>query len=408
MIAFEVNSNQRPKDLRKKYTCLINKSFADGEFPKVWKSAKVSALFKGGDKSQKDNYWPISILPTICKIIERSAHVQLCTYLEQDKLLSQSQFGFRQKRSTSTALVEFTDQILESMDKGRVTGAVFLDLRKAFDTVDHLILVNKLKSLGVAGKSLAWFRSYLSGRFQQTICNDAISPPAKITMGVPQGSILGPLLFLVYINGIQSVLQHSKMTMFADDMAFYCHESCPNDLQSKLNADLAANTSWLNDNKLTLNVAKSTFMIIGSNSKLSQFNDIDLMANNSQLEKVTNFKYLGVTINQHLTWHDHIDQIQRKVSKRLEVLQRIKHLLTAYARKIYVTTMVIPILEYASIVWGDKNNKVLMDSIQVLQSKAAKLVLDRSPYSSSSSALSDLNWMNLSARRQMQRCIHIV
>ena len=296
-------------------TELINKSIADGEFPKVWKSAKVSALFKGGDKSQKDNYRPISILTTISKIIERSAHVQLCTYLEQDKLLSQSQFGFRQKRSTSTALVEFTDQILESMDKGCVTGAVFLDLRKAFDTVDHLILVNKLKSLGVVGKSLAWFRSYLSGRFQQMICNDAISPQAKITMGVPQGSILGPLLFLVYINGIQSVLQHSKMTMFADYMAFYCHESCPNDLQSKLNADLAAITSWLNDNKLTLNVAKSTFMIIGNNSKLSQFNDIDLMANNSQLEKVTNFKYLGVTINQHLTWHDHIDQIQRKSRK---------------------------------------------------------------------------------------------
>ena len=163
----------------------------------------------------------------------------------------------------------------------------------------------------------------------------------------------------------------------------------------------------MNDNKLTLNVAKSTFMIIGSNSKLSQFNDIDLMANNSQLEKVTKFKYLGVTINQHLTWHDHIDQIQRKVSKRLGVLLRIKHLLPAYARKIYVTTMVIPILEYASIVWGDKNNKVLMDSIQVLQSKAAKLVLDRSPYLSSSEALSDLNWMNLSVRRQMQRCIHM-
>ena len=199
------------------------------------------------------------------------------------------------------------------------------------------------------------------------------------------------------------------MTMFADDMAFYCHESCPNDLQSKLNVDLAAITSWLNDNKLTLNVAKSTFMIIGSNSKLSQFNDIDLLANNSQLEKVTKFKYLGVTINQHLhfvTWHDHIDQIQRKVSKRLGVLLRIKHLLPTCARKIYVTTMVILILEYASIVWGDKNNKVLMDSIQVLQSKAAKLVLDRSPYSSSSKALSDLNWMNLSVRRQNNATLH--
>ena len=179
---------------------LINKSFVDGIFPEVWKSAKVVALFKGRDKALKDNYRPISILPTISKIIERSAHVQLCSYLEENKLLSQSQFGFRQKRSTPTDLITFTDQILESMDKGYVTGAVFLDLRKAFDTIDHLLLINKLKGLGVGGKSLAWFRSYLSGRTQQTMCENELSPPAKITVGVPQGSILGPLLFLVYIK----------------------------------------------------------------------------------------------------------------------------------------------------------------------------------------------------------------
>ena len=386
-------------------TALINRSFTDGVFPEVWKSAKVTALFKDGDKSLKDNYRPISILPTISKIIERAAHVQLCSYVEENKLLPQSQFGFRQKRSTSTALIAFTDQILESMDKGSLTGAVFLDLPKAFDTVDHPLLINKLKSLGVTGKSLAWFHSYLSCRIQRTMCNNALSPPAKITTGVPQGSILGPLLFLVYINGIQSVLNHSKMTMFADDMAFYCHDNSSTNIQSKLNADLAAITSWLRDNKLTLNVIKSKFMIIGSRAKLNQFSDIALVANNDRLEKVTKFKYLGVTINQHLSWHDHIEQLQRQVAKRLGVLKRIKHLLPVYARKIYVTTMVIPILEYASIVWGDKNNKVLMDSIQVLQNKAAKLVLDRAPHSSSTEALKDLNWMNLSTRRQMQRCL---
>ena len=178
-------------------------------------------------------------------------------------------------------------------------------------------------------------------------------------MEVPQGSILGPLLFLVYINGIQFELQHSKMTMFADDMAFYCHENSPTNLQSKLNADLAAITSWLHDNKLTLNVTKSKFMVIGGRNKLSQFNDIALVANNDQLENVTKFKYLGVIINQHLTWHDYIEQLHSKIAKRLGVLKQIKHLLPVYARRLHVSTMVIPIAGNASIVWGDKNNKVL-------------------------------------------------
>ena len=214
-------------------TGLINRSFTNGVFPKVWKLVKVIALFKDGDKSLKDNYRPISILLTISKIIERAAHVQLCSYLEDNKLLSQSQFGFWQKRSTSTSLIAFTDQILESMDKGSLTGAVFLDLRKAFDTVEHLLHIKKLKSLGVVAKSLAWFRSYLSALVEfNEQCVIMHCRPAKITMGVLQGSILGPLLFLVYINGIHSVLNHSKMTMFADGMVFFCHENLPTDMQS--------------------------------------------------------------------------------------------------------------------------------------------------------------------------------
>ena len=141
---------------------LINKSIEDSVFPKIWKSAKVTALFKGGDKLIKDNYRPISILPNVSKIFERAGHLQLSMYLEQNKLILSCQFGFRLRKSTTTALINFTDHILSKMDDGKVTGVIFLDLKKAFDTVNHE-LIRKLKNLGVLGKSLAWFNSYLIG-----------------------------------------------------------------------------------------------------------------------------------------------------------------------------------------------------------------------------------------------------
>ena len=195
---------------------LINKSIEDGIFPKIWKSAKVTALFKGSDKLIKYNYRPISILPSVRKIIERAVHLQLSTYLEQNKLISSCQFGFCLGKST-TALINFTDHIVSKMDDGKVTGVIFLDLKKAFDTVNHELLIRKLKNLGVSGKSLAWFNSYLIGQTQQTVCGDAVSSKVRVPIGVPQRSILGPLLFLIHINGFESVLQ---LQMFSDDMAF--------------------------------------------------------------------------------------------------------------------------------------------------------------------------------------------
>ena len=161
---------------------------------------------------------------------------------------------------------------------------------------------------------------------------------------------------------------------------------------------LHAITSSLHDNKLTLNVTKSKFMVLGDVA--SPVNSMTaIVANNDQLENVTKFKYLGVIINQYLTWHDHNEQLQSKIAKSIRVLKRIKHLLPVYARMIYVSTMVISIFEYAGIIWGDKNNKVLMGRIHFLQNKAAKLVLDQATLSSSTQALLGLNWMNQSTRR---------
>lgn len=226
-------------------TLLINKSLESGCFPATWKSAKVTALFKSGDRSLKDNYRPISILPTISKIIEKLAHNQLYNYLEDNKLLTKAQYGFRHKTSTTSALIKFTDNILNNMDNGKLSGVIFLDLKKAFDTVNHDILIKKLQKLGVSGSTLQWFNSYLRGRTQRTVCGNEISEIKRISIGVPQGSILGPLLFLVYINDVQNVTKHTSLTLFADDMALSYASTCSSDIQNKLNADLQSIAIWL-------------------------------------------------------------------------------------------------------------------------------------------------------------------
>ena len=177
---------------------IINLSFEKSRFPSSWKCAKVTALFKQGDKTDKDNYRPISILPTVSKVIERAVYSQLYDYLDSNNLLAVNQFGFRRARSTALALTQFTDEVLSNMDKGLVKGVVFIDLKKAFDTVDHVILLGKLKSLGISSNNREWFHSYLSSRYQKTVIGQASSTSRKVSVGVPQGSILGPLLFAIY------------------------------------------------------------------------------------------------------------------------------------------------------------------------------------------------------------------
>lgn len=193
---------------------------------------KVTALFKQGDRMNMDNYRPISVLPTctVSKVIERAVHMQLNAFLDSHQLLAINQFGFRRGRSTSLALTQFTDEMLVNMDNGLINGVIFLDLKKAFDTVDHTILIHKLKALGVSGISLAWFHSYLTSRFQRTVVGQASSCNRRVSVGVPQGSILGPLLLSIYINDLPTCLKHTSVTLFADDTALYCSAKSSTDL----------------------------------------------------------------------------------------------------------------------------------------------------------------------------------
>ena len=388
-------------------TKLINRSIQNHTFPSSWKCSKVFPLYKSRDRANATNYRPISVLPALSKLMEKAVYTQLYDYLTEHNILNDNQFGFRRKCSTTTALSSFADEILASMEKGEVCGAVFLDLSKAFDTVDHAVMLKKLSAIGVSTEDIAWFASYLSFRSLRTTCGPELSEPLRCNFGVPQGSILGPLLFLIYINEIPSFIKHAQLSLYADDTVLYYFSNTSQDLEEKLNADLRNVCVWLNENKLTLNTKKTKFMIIGSSRKLSNIDSVTVKVAGSNIERVEEFSYLGITFSTNMTWTEHVNQLCSKISKRLGLLKRIKHLLPRYARLLFYKSLILPLFDYGDLVWGDKNNDVLMGNLQILQNKAAKIILDYHPLSSSSAALDELGWNRLHQRRFYHRCLFI-
>ena len=388
-------------------TKLLNLSIRTGKFPKSWKCSKITALFKSCDRTNASNYRPISILPTLSKILEKTVHSQLYQYVVTNNLLTRKQFGFRKGLSTVSALTSFADEVLLNMEQGKLCGAVFLDLTKAFDTVDHGILLRKLSEIGLCENSLQWFRSYITDRKQRTCCGNELSDELPVTHGVPQGSILGPLLFVIYINDLPSILDACQASFYADDTVIYYYGSSSQELTDKLNQDLLAVAKWLNEPKLTLNLDKTKCMLIGSNRKLESKVALTVSIFDHYVNDVTCFKYLGILISSDFTWTNHVQYMAGKINQRLGLLRRIKHLLPFRARILFYKSLVMPLFEYADLVWGDKHNVTLMSSLQVLQNKAAKIILDRPLYSSASHALATLKWITLEKRRFQRRCVHV-
>ena len=255
--------------------------------------------------------------------IERAVHSQLYDFLDTNKLLYVNQFGFRRGRSTELASEQFTDEVLENMDNGLFTGAVYIDLKRAFDTVDHTIMIKKLKTTGISSTNLVWFHSYLSSRCQKSVIGQAISATQKVTVRVPQGSILGPLLFSIYINDLPACLQNTTVTLFADDTALYCSSQSAHELRTMLNEDLDRLAHWLQQNKLTLKISKSKFMLTGGPKKLKSLSKVTLNTKNKELDKVSTYKYLGVVISETLTWDNHVEYISSKINKQLPLNAQI-------------------------------------------------------------------------------------
>ena len=253
-------------------TTLANRSLTCGLFPNAEKAAKISPIYKSGDRAAIDNYRPISVLPVFSKVLKRLVYNWLSYYLETNQLLSDSQYGFRRKRSTQHAVTILMDDIRTGMDNLQLTGAVFLDLRKAFDTVNHARLLNKLPAYGIDDVELMCITSYLFAQSQVVNFEGTISEENYITHGVPQGSVFGPILFALLINDIDTELSYCKIIFYADDTVIYFSDKDVLNIESTLNDEVNRVAKWMSDNHLTLNLkkGKTDFILYGTAKKLGK------------------------------------------------------------------------------------------------------------------------------------------
>ena len=358
----------------------INQSLLTGVFPDKLKIAKVLPLFKKDNPYIFDNYRPISLLPSISKVFEKVVFKQVYEYFQANKLLYKSQYGFRIDHSTELASLELCDRLLKHMDEGKLPITIFLDLSKAFDTLDHEILLNKLHYYGIRNNSLNWFQSYLTDRKQYIQYDETSSEMLKIHTGVPQGSILGPLLFLIYMNDIHLVTEKFSSILYADDTTLDS-PLCSFDVMANnrsynkdtigqnINCELKKVTDWLSINKLSLNVKKTKFMIFHYRQKnISQYIP-EIMIGGMKIERVHDFNFLGLTIDENMSWKAHIHKISNKVSRSLGIINSLKNTIPRPILLTLYNALILPHLQYSILCWGSNPGKLVN-----LQKRAMRLI----------------------------------
>ena len=284
--------------LNSQLTHIFEMSLKFATFPNYWKMANIVPIFKNGKKCEVSNYRPVSLLPILGKILEKFVHEHVTQFFENHNLLSDRQGGFRKNHSTLSSITDLTNDIFNAINSKEVTVATFFDLKKAFDTVNHSILQKKLEKMGIRGILLQWFENYLNNRFQKTICNNNISESNNVICGVPQGSILGPLLFLVYINDIKDILVDANFQLYADDTVIYSSGKSIEAIKNMLQMNIDKFSSWCITNKLTINTKKTKVMILGSRYNIKRNSNIDLTTYGEKLQIVPTYKYLGINLDQ--------------------------------------------------------------------------------------------------------------
>ncbi|XP_071959489.1 uncharacterized protein [Antedon mediterranea] len=352
---------------------IVNISLTTGCFPDELKIARTVPIFKGGDENDITNYRPVSVLPCISKIYERVVYDQTTQYLDKLNIINKSQFGFRKNHSTSHALSQTIEKITSAIDEQMISIGVFLDLSKAFDTIDHEILLQKLKFYGIRGIVLEWFKSYLYMRKQYVHMGNCKSELKLIEYGVPQGSILGPLLFIIYTNDIVESSKYLEFVIFADDTNVFFKHKDINLLINTLNTELSKLSDWFTANKLSLNTKKTKFIEFRSMYKKKDTNNYTLFINDVEIERVSKIKFLGVILDEFVTFHDHIDIITMKIARVIGVMNKLKYIVQSDVLLIMYNSLILPHLIYAITIWGVAGATKLQ-RIHILQKRAIRII----------------------------------
>lgn len=376
---------------------ILNTSLSTGMFPEKWKIATVTPIRKVNNTNNANEFRPINQLPIYEKILELIVKEQLENFLNVNKILIDEQAGFRRNYSCETALQIVLDKWTTAISEKMYVGVIFIDFKRAFETIDHNILINKLYLYGIRGDVLKWFKSYMSARKQRTCINGVMSDEREIKYGVPQGSVLGPILFILYINDLKQHLgQHCEIRMFADDTMLYVAEHDMDVMEQRLNSAMSLLDDWLSRNSMFLN-PKKTFYMIFKNDQLRMDRDLTLKYRNVTIERVREIKYLGVFLDECLRFKKHVTYVEGKVGSKLGLLNRVGNFVGPCTRDLIYKTMIAPHMEYCSTVLLYANKEEI-ERLQRLQNRAMRIILHCDIYTSTRRMRDVLNYFTIDER----------
>jgi hypothetical protein len=381
-------------------TTFINASLKLGIVLNDWKLSRVTPIYKGkGDKMDKNNYRPISVIGHLSKILEKIVQSQLVKYLVDNDLISIAQSAYRKFHSTQTAVHNVIEDWLDNISDKLFTAVCLLDISKCFDTIDHKILLNKLQQYGICDVEHKWFNSYLNERSQVVYCNNTLSQPRDITIGVPQGSVLGPILFMIFSNDLPNNVHLGMCNMYADDTLVYIHGDSVTDAQHKLQKCVDSAVKWYETNNLVINAKKSNTMVISKNYISDQSNDMSISICDEKIENVEEALYLGIKIDNKMSWTPHVNKLCKSLGYNISRLKQIRKFCNKQMLCSIYNSTIQPIIDYGITIWSLGMQKH-MHRIQRLQNQCARTILNNFDFKNMRGIdlVKELGWMTVQER----------